>query len=53
MPFYKYVGNKILTHFENHMLGTDLKEFHSGYRAYSVKALSRLPFEDNFRRIRL
>ena len=47
MPFYKYVGNKILTHFENHMLGTDLKEFHSGYRAYSVKALSRLPFEDN------
>jgi 2-polyprenyl-3-methyl-5-hydroxy-6-metoxy-1,4-benzoquinol methylase len=47
MPLYKYVGNKILTRFENHMLGTDLSEFHSGYRAYSVKALSELSFEDN------
>ena len=47
MPFYKYVGNKILTFFENRMLGTDLTEFHSGYRAYSVKALASIPFESN------
>ncbi|MFI5009685.1 MAG: methyltransferase domain-containing protein [Solirubrobacterales bacterium] len=47
MPLYKYVGNRILTRFENHMLGTDLSEFHSGYRAYSVKALSSIPFERN------
>jgi 2-polyprenyl-3-methyl-5-hydroxy-6-metoxy-1,4-benzoquinol methylase len=47
MPLYKYAGNKILTRFENWMLGTDLYEFHSGYRAYSVKALSRIPFERN------
>jgi glycosyltransferase involved in cell wall biosynthesis len=47
MPLYKYLGNKILTRFENQMLGTDLYEFHSGYRAYSVKALSRIPFERN------
>jgi 2-polyprenyl-3-methyl-5-hydroxy-6-metoxy-1,4-benzoquinol methylase len=47
MPLYKYAGNKILTNFENRMLGTDLYEFHSGYRAYSVKALSRIPFERN------
>jgi 2-polyprenyl-3-methyl-5-hydroxy-6-metoxy-1,4-benzoquinol methylase len=47
MPLYKYAGNKILTRFENRMLGTDLYEFHSGYRAYSVKALSRIDFEDN------
>jgi 2-polyprenyl-3-methyl-5-hydroxy-6-metoxy-1,4-benzoquinol methylase len=47
MPLYKYVGNKILTRFENQMLGTELNEFHSGYRAYSVKALSMLPFEEN------
>jgi 2-polyprenyl-3-methyl-5-hydroxy-6-metoxy-1,4-benzoquinol methylase len=47
MPLYKYVGNRILTRFENQMLGTDLYEFHSGYRAYSVSALSRLPFERN------
>jgi glycosyltransferase involved in cell wall biosynthesis len=47
MPLYKYVGNKVLTSFENRMLGTDLSEFHSGYRAYSVKALSSIPFEHN------
>ncbi len=47
MPLYKYVGNKILTRFENGMLRTDLTEFHSGYRAYSVKALETIPFESN------
>ena len=47
MPLYKYVGNRILTRFENRMLGTELSEFHSGYRAYSVKALASIPFEAN------
>ncbi len=47
MPLYKYVGNKILTGFENTMAGTDLSEWHSGYRAYSVEALRELPFESN------
>jgi SAM-dependent methyltransferase len=47
MPLYKYVGNRILSRFENAALGTDLSEFHSGYRAYSVQALAQLPFEDN------
>jgi glycosyltransferase involved in cell wall biosynthesis len=47
MPLYKYVGNRILTRFENAALGTDLSEFHSGYRAYSVNALKRIPFERN------
>jgi glycosyltransferase involved in cell wall biosynthesis len=47
MPLYKYVGNRILTTFENGVLGTDLTEFHSGYRAYSVKALKGIPFERN------
>ena len=42
MPLYKYVGNRILTKFENRMLGTALTEFHSGYRAYSVKALASI-----------
>jgi 2-polyprenyl-3-methyl-5-hydroxy-6-metoxy-1,4-benzoquinol methylase len=42
MPLYKYVGNRILTRFENRVLGTELSEFHSGYRAYSVKALREL-----------
>jgi glycosyltransferase involved in cell wall biosynthesis/2-polyprenyl-3-methyl-5-hydroxy-6-metoxy-1,4-benzoquinol methylase len=45
MPFYKYVGNKILTAYQNLMLGTDLYEFHTGYRLYSVNALQRIPFD--------
>ncbi|HEX3802551.1 MAG TPA: bifunctional glycosyltransferase/class I SAM-dependent methyltransferase [Solirubrobacteraceae bacterium] len=47
MPLYKYVGNRILTKFENKVLGTDLTEFHSGYRAYRVDALKAIPFEGN------
>jgi len=47
MPLYKYVGNKILTAFENATLGLDLSEWHSGYRLYSVAALKRLPFRRN------
>ena len=47
MPRYKYVGNKILTRFENRVLRTHLSEYHSGYRAYSVQALASIPFERN------
>lgn len=47
MPLYKRVGNRILTRFENRLLGTDLTEFHSGYRAYKVSALDELPLEHN------
>jgi 2-polyprenyl-3-methyl-5-hydroxy-6-metoxy-1,4-benzoquinol methylase len=47
MPLYKYVGNKILTRFENTVVGTNLSEWHSGYRAYRVDALQDLPLERN------
>jgi 2-polyprenyl-3-methyl-5-hydroxy-6-metoxy-1,4-benzoquinol methylase len=47
MPAYKWVGNRILTRIENTMLGSQLTEFHSGYRAYSVAALADVPFEKN------
>lgn len=47
MPMYKYVGNRILTTIENTVAGVELSEWHSGYRAYSVPALERLPFESN------
>jgi SAM-dependent methyltransferase len=47
MPLYKYVGNKILTRFENAAAGLELSEWHSGYRAYSVAALKDIPFEQN------
>jgi glycosyltransferase involved in cell wall biosynthesis len=44
MPLYKYVGNRILTALENHALGMNLEEFHSGYRAYNLHALAKLDF---------
>lgn len=47
MPVYKYVGNKILTWIQNRLLRSDLSEFHSGYRIYSVRALKSIPFEYN------
>jgi glycosyltransferase involved in cell wall biosynthesis len=47
MPLYKFVGNKILTRFENAVMGMDLSEWHTGYRAYSVDALRQIPFEHN------
>src|SRR6266540_1413936 len=47
LPLDKYVGNRILTQFENSMAGTDLSEWHSGYRAYSVDALRSIPFDRN------
>ena len=47
MPFYKWIGNQILTRFQNWMLRTSLSEFHSGYRIYSTCALRQIPFEKN------
>lgn len=44
MPPIKYLGNKALTFVENCILGTNLSEFHSGYRAYSCDALMKIPF---------
>src|SRR5436189_2519070 len=47
MPAYKWVGNQVLTAFQNRMLGTKLSEFHTGYRLYSTAALAQIPFERN------
>ena len=47
MPFYKFVGNKILTFFQNKILKSNLSEFHSGYRVYSIEALKKIPFHLN------
>src|SRR3954470_2456321 len=47
MPAYKWIGNQILTGFQNRMLATALSEFHSGYRLYSTAALAQIPFEKN------
>lgn len=47
MPFYKFVGNKILTWYQNLVLRSQLSEFHTGYKAYTVDLLRRVPFELN------
>lgn len=47
MPLYKFVGNQILTRFQNLILGSNLSEFHTGYRVYSVDALRKLPLALN------
>lgn len=47
MPFYRYHGYKLLNWFQNLLLGTRLTEFHSGFRAYSVKTLTEIPFKRN------
>ncbi len=47
MPLYKWIGNQVLTSYQNFVLGTKLSEFHSGYRLYSVAALKDIPFERN------
>ena len=45
MPLYKFVGNRILSTFQNRMTGMRLSEWHSGYRAYRVDALRELPLD--------
>lgn len=47
MPLYKYVGNRVLTWYQNWLLKASLSEYHSGYRAYRVDALKNIPFEYN------
>ncbi|MFC7488922.1 bifunctional glycosyltransferase/class I SAM-dependent methyltransferase [Knoellia sp. CPCC 206453] len=46
MPVYKYMGNRILTRFQNAMTGASLTEWHSGYRAYRTDALRDVPFAE-------
>jgi glycosyltransferase involved in cell wall biosynthesis len=47
MPVYKYFGNRILTRVQNGLLGTQLTEFHSGFRGYSAEFLKKIPFDIN------
>ncbi|MEI6831966.1 MAG: glycosyltransferase family 2 protein [Candidatus Omnitrophota bacterium] len=47
MPLYKYVSNRVLTFIENILLRQKLSEYHTGYRAFSRKALLELPLLEN------
>jgi glycosyltransferase involved in cell wall biosynthesis len=51
MPRWKFVCNRILTFFNNALLGVRLSEFHSGLRVYNAKWVRGIPiqtFSDDF-----
>lgn len=43
MPRYKYVFNRMLTLFQNIVMGQKLSEYHTGYRAWNRQVLETLP----------
>jgi glycosyltransferase involved in cell wall biosynthesis len=45
MPLIKYIANRFLTIMENVVLGLNLPEYHTGYRAYHRRVLETLNFE--------
>jgi glycosyltransferase involved in cell wall biosynthesis len=47
MPWWKFLANRFLTTLENWTLGLNLSEYHTGYRAYSRRALEEIPFSMN------
>lgn len=47
MPLYKYIANRALTLIQNVLLGKKLSEYHTGYRAFSMKVLETLPLNEN------
>jgi len=47
MPLYKYISNRILTAFENFILGQNLGDFHSGFRVYKRAVLEKIEFNSN------
>jgi glycosyltransferase involved in cell wall biosynthesis len=47
MPWWKRLGNRFLTSAENRVLGLNLSEYHTGYRAYSRRFLRAIPFLEN------
>jgi len=49
MPLWKFIPNKVLTYIEDSVYGLGLSEYHTGYRAYSRKVLTTIPFEQNAR----
>jgi glycosyltransferase involved in cell wall biosynthesis len=46
MPLYKFLANKLLTFFQNKLLGMHFSEYHTGYRAYSKEILRKINFNN-------
>jgi glycosyltransferase involved in cell wall biosynthesis len=47
MPVYKYIANRILTLFQNILMGQKLSEYHTGYRAFDKKIFEKINIEAN------
>ena len=47
MPVYKYISNRFLTIAENIILGQNLSEFHTGFRAYTRQVVETIPWQLN------
>ncbi|MCC7302998.1 MAG: glycosyltransferase family 2 protein [Bacteroidia bacterium] len=47
MPVYKYIFNRFLTFTQNLLVGQKLSEYHTGYRAFSVKVIRAIAIEEN------
>jgi glycosyltransferase involved in cell wall biosynthesis len=47
MPLYKWIGNQITTAVQNFLLGSKFSECHTGFRAYRVPLLAKIPFRYN------
>lgn len=47
MPLYKYIANRFLTFFQNCLIDQKLSEYHTGYRAFSKEALSKVSWQNN------
>ena len=47
MPWWKYLGNRALSHLENLVFGLSLSEFHTGYRAFRREVLETVNYAMN------
>lgn len=47
MPIYKYISNRFLTTVENFVMGQNLGDFHSGFRAYTRQVLETIDYHAN------
>ena len=47
MPRYKYYANRFLTFVQNVLMAQKLSEYHTGYRAFTRRALQNVNYNDN------
>lgn len=47
MPIYKYISNRFLTTVENFVMGQNIGDFHSGFRAYTRRVLETIDYHQN------